>query len=152
MTSRLIYGILLDYIPFRLLIGFQSIVLAVGVALFYTIANLGEITYTLGMHLIYLTFPGIYAILPAKCYEVFGPKYGALVLGAISLTDVALNLTIGVFSQAILGSDPQVTDYLTYFLVVTAGPILAFLSLLFFTKTQEDKKRSEKVVARLLLV
>ncbi len=64
MTSRFLYGSLLDYIPFRILLGFQSLLLGVAVALLYTVASMGKAAFALWMHLIYLTFPGIYAILP----------------------------------------------------------------------------------------
>ena len=67
MTSRFVYGSLLDFVPFSLLVGVQSLILGTGLIFFYTMANLGEIPYVLWLHLIYLTFPGIYAILPGEC-------------------------------------------------------------------------------------
>ena len=38
----------------------------------------------------------------------------------------------------------QVSDYLTFFLVATAGPILAFFAVLWFPRTEEDRERSQK--------
>ena len=43
----------------------------------------GRAAFVLWMYVIYMTFPGIYAILPAVCTEVFGTKDGALVIGIV---------------------------------------------------------------------
>ena len=64
MTSRFVYGTLLDVVPFSLLVGVQSLILGTAFVFFYPVALLGEVPYVLWLHLIYITFPGIYAILP----------------------------------------------------------------------------------------
>ena len=66
MTSRFVYGTLLDVLPFSLLVGVQSLILGTGFVFFYPVALLGEVPYVLWLHLIYITFPGIYAILPGE--------------------------------------------------------------------------------------
>ena len=66
MTSRFMYGTLLDVVPFSLLVGVQSLILGTGFVFFYPVALLGEVPYVLWLHLIYITFPGIYAILPGR--------------------------------------------------------------------------------------
>ncbi len=81
----------------------------------------------------------------AKCAEVFGSRYGGIVIGAVTLTDVILNVTIGLFSEAILGNAPETRDYLLYFLIVSIGPCLAFLSIVFFPQTEQDLIRSHNM-------
>ena len=66
MTSRFVYGTLLDVVPFSLLVGVQSLILGTAFVFFYPVALLGEVPYVLWLHLIYITFPGIYAILPGE--------------------------------------------------------------------------------------
>ncbi len=73
---------------------------------------------------------------------MFGSRYGSIVIGVVTVTDVILNLTIGLFSEAILGEAPETRDYLLYFLIISIGPCIAFLSIIFFPQTEEDKARS----------
>ncbi len=70
MTSRFIYGSLLDIVPFSLLVGVQSVALACFIGLLYTMSNLGRAPYAIWMHLIYLTFPGMYAIIPGMQNQI----------------------------------------------------------------------------------
>ncbi len=85
----------------------------------------------------------------AKCRELFGEKYGGLVVGTLALSDVVLTLTTGTISNAILGQDPIVDDYLTYFLIVGAAPAIAVFAALVFPSTEENKQRAEKFRARI---
>lgn len=141
--SRMAYGFALDWLPYKIVVCFQSGILAVFVGTFYLTCEMGKIAYLIWMYIIYLTFPAIYAILPAKCTEVFGTKYGGPVIGTIALGDIILNLTIKYVGEAILQGDRK--DYLYFFLFVTIGPVLGCVATLFFRQTDEDKTRSTKI-------
>jgi hypothetical protein len=80
----------------------------------------------------------------AKCTEVYGEKYGGIVLGTIALGNIPLSLTIGLVSEVILGQDLRVQYYLTYFLIVSSGPAIALLSGLLFPTSEKDKIQSKK--------
>ena len=64
--SRFILASFLDITPFRLLVGLQTIIVLACFLGLYSVAQLGNIPYVLWMHLFFLTYPGIFAILPRE--------------------------------------------------------------------------------------
>lgn len=68
-------------------------------------------------------------------------------IGSLSLLDIPLNLTIGIVSEAILGDSSVDPNYLTFFLFVASGSVIALLSVLLFPFSKEDKRRFRVVWA-----
>ena len=95
------------------------------------------------MWAIYLTFPAIYGILVAKSTEVFGGKYGGPVIGTLALSDIPLNLAIGVIGEAVLKGDQ--IDYFYMFIIAACGPVIVFILTMFFPKTDDDVIRRKRL-------
>ena len=66
LMSRFILASFLDITPFRLLVGLQTIIVLTCFLALYSVAHLGSTPYFLWMHLFFLTYPGIFAILPRE--------------------------------------------------------------------------------------
>ena len=76
--------------------------------------------------------------LSAKGREEFGEKYGPLVVGSITLSNIIVLLSIGIVSNAILTD--KIGSYLTYFLVMAVGPVIALVCVALFPNSDKDKK------------
>ena len=63
-TSRMFYGFSFDRIPYKVLIGWMQGVLTVVIGTLYFTHDLGRGAFLVWMYLIYLNFPGFYAIIP----------------------------------------------------------------------------------------
>ena len=61
---RFFYGFALDRIPYRIVLCFQTGLMAVLVGTLYWTSTLGKEVFTIWMYLLYATFPGIFSILP----------------------------------------------------------------------------------------
>ena len=64
--GRFFYGFALDRIPYRIVLCFQTGLMAVLVGTLYLTSALGKEIFTLWMYLLNATFPGIFSILPGK--------------------------------------------------------------------------------------
>ena len=64
--GRVFYGSMLDRFPFKLVLGFQTILLTSLVGTLYFTSQLGEIAYVIWLWIIYMTCPGIYPMIPRK--------------------------------------------------------------------------------------
>ena len=81
--------------------------------------------------------------LPAKGREEFGEKYGPLVVGSITLSDIIVLLSIGIISNAILTE--KIGSYLTYFLVMGSGPLIALVCVALFPNSEKDRRNWQRM-------
>ena len=59
-------------------------------------------------------------------------------VGSITLSDIIVLLSIGIVSNAILTE--KIGSYLTYFLVMGIGPVIALVCVALFPNSDKDKK------------
>jgi hypothetical protein len=72
LVGRTSYGLAVDFIPYKWVMCFQTALLGTLVASLYVTVGLGHVAFTLWMYLIYMTAPGIFAILPGDCRHNHG--------------------------------------------------------------------------------
>ena len=75
--------------------------------------------------------------LSAKGREEFGEKYGPLVVGSITLSDIIVFLSIGIINNNILTN--KISSYLTYFLIMASGPLIALVCVALFPNSEKDR-------------
>jgi len=148
IMSRMSYGLAVDLIPYKWVICFQSLCLFSSFASLYFTAALGRAAFTLWMYFIFLTFPGIYAIIPARAAEVFGPELGSTVIGFIAFSDLLTVIVVFLAGKAFLHG--QQRDYLHMFLFTACcGALVSFIINLFFPPTKNDITRKNNIKKRL---
>ena len=59
-------------------------------------------------------------------------------VGSITLSDIIVLLSIGIISNAILTE--KIGSYLTYFLVMAVGPLIALVCVALFPNSEKDRK------------
>ena len=71
-TSRMVYGFAFDRIPYKVIMCWMQGVLTVVIGTLYFTSELGRGSFLVWMYLIYLNFPGFYALVPGRaslfCY------------------------------------------------------------------------------------
>ena len=58
-------------------------------------------------------------------------------VGSITLSDIIVLLSIGIISNAILTE--KIGSYLTYFLVMAVGPLIALVCVALFPNSEKDR-------------
>ena len=58
-------------------------------------------------------------------------------VGSITLSDIIVLLFIGIISNAILTD--KISSYLTYFLVMASGPLIALVCVALFPNSEKDR-------------
>ena len=110
---------------------------------YYTV-NLGQAAFTIWIYLIYMTFPGIFAMLPMKSAEVFGDRFAGAAIGCYALTDIGTAIILRIVSSNVLTG--LQSDYFTYFVIAACcGPLIGFILTMFFPPTKQDEIRLDNL-------
>eukprot|EP00094_Tigriopus_californicus_P006929 TCALIF_06671-PA protein Name:"Protein of unknown function" AED:0.04 eAED:0.04 QI:0/0.66/0.75/0.75/1/1/4/64/478 len=144
--SSIIYGFVLDWVPYKFVVSFMMVILGIAIGTLYITTLLNEIWFVLWMHAIFLNMQGIFAVIPAKSNEIFGETYGGVVVGTTALSDIIVTGMIELFGSLLL-TGLQI-NYLHYFLFVCIGPTIGLFCTLFLPATEEDQKRLNRMLCR----